>query len=196
MMTYEPMAGDTIDHACREMVRLADEFGGPVEAKFNDLRVIAEPGDDPSILADGYRAECERRHQAYLASDAYKEATRRAKEAQRERERVLAEALAESPATITLRDPVVWQQAVDANPDAYGSAAIRYAEKWARIMEGGIARGATVAECAKDASHVADDEGITGHMQGFAGALLARAWVFGEELSRWHDADVAARRKP
>lgn len=195
MGTYEPMAGDTIDHAAREMVRLASATGEIVEAKFNDQKITASPGADPARIASDYRAESQRRHEAYLASDARKEATRRAAEAQVERDRALAAALAESPATITLRDPAAWKQAVAANPDAYGSAAIRYAEKWARIMEGRISRGATVAECAKDASHVADDEGITGHMQGWAGALLARAWVHGEALSRWHDEDVAARRE-
>lgn len=194
MAIYRPMAGSTIDEAAREMVALANEFGETVEAKFNDLPVRAEPGSDPLAIAGAYRAECERRHQAYLASDACKEARRRAEEAQRERKRALAEALVGAPATITLRAPAVWQAAVDANPDAYGTAAIRYAEKWARIMEGRIARGLTVAKCAEDAAHVADDEGITGHMQGWAGALLARAWVHGEALSQWHDEDVKRRR--
>ncbi len=195
-MTYEPMAGETIEQASRAACEMAREHRCRVEVSFNDLPVVALPDSDPAALATAYRAECERRHAEYLASPAYAEAMRLAEERQRERERALAAALAESPATITLRDPSAWQAAVDANPDPYGAAAIRYAEKWARIMEGRIARGSTVAECAKEASHVADDEGITGHMQGYAGRLLAGAWVHGEELSRWHDADVAARKAP
>lgn len=194
-MTYRPMAGETIDEAARAVCAMAREHGCRVEATFNDVPVVATPGSDPVALAITYRAECDRRHAEWLASPAYAESCRRAEEAQRAREQRLAEALAESPATITLRNPAEWKACVDANPDAYGAAAIRYAEKWARIMEGRIARGLTVAKCAEDAAHVADDEGITGHMQGWAGALLARAWVHGEALSQWHDEDVAARKE-
>ena len=109
MQTYEPMLGSNIEDACADLVRLAVATRDSAEMKFNDQTIRADPGSDASALARAYRAECDRRHQAYLASDAYREAKRRAEVEQRERERRLAEALAESPATITLRDPVVWQ---------------------------------------------------------------------------------------
>ena len=51
-------------------------------------------------------------------------------------------------------------------------------------------RRSTVACCAKEASHLADSEGITGFMYGCAVSMLAQCWKHGEELRRWHNKDT------
>ena len=67
MGTYEPMAGDTIDHAAREMVRLASATGEIVEAKFNDQKITASPGSDPARIASDYeRGKAEREYEGQL----------------------------------------------------------------------------------------------------------------------------------
>jgi hypothetical protein len=53
-----------------------------------------------------------------------------------------------------------------------------------------MAKGATVAECAQRASHLADDEGITGFMYGCAVSILSKVWQYGEDLRRWHNIDT------
>lgn len=81
-----------------------------------------------------------------------------------------------------------WNKTVDANKDGgYGEAIIRYAEKWAKLMQCEIANGKSIKECADETSHLADDEGITGFMYGCAVSILAECWKHGEELRRWHN---------
>jgi hypothetical protein len=86
-----------------------------------------------------------------------------------------------------LKDKSVWEQGLKNNQDGYGRAVYRYAEKWADLMEIRIARGEVVEECAKETSHEADVEGITGFMYGCAVSLLSHCWEHGEELRRWHN---------
>lgn len=90
-------------------------------------------------------------------------------------------------------DETAWNNAVAANDDKYGRAIHEYAKRWAELMEDAIADGATVEACAKELSHLADTEGITGFMYGCAVGLLARSWKHGENLRRWHNRDVQIR---
>lgn len=94
---------------------------------------------------------------------------------------------AASPEKMTLSDPEGWRKAVAANTDDYGSGVIRYAEKWARLMEGRVAAGDTLEACAEKTSHLADDEGITGFMYGCAVNILSQVWIYGDQLRRWHN---------
>jgi hypothetical protein len=80
-----------------------------------------------------------------------------------------------------------WNEWVGANQDNYGSCVIRYAERWADLMEGRMEDGKALADIASDTSHEADTEGITGFMYGAAVSVLATSWKHGEELRRWHN---------
>lgn len=105
--------------------------------------------------------------------------------------RELRAALATAKPRLTLADSDGWQKAVDANTDGYGGAVIEYADLWARLMEARIAGGAKLADIANDCSRLADtDIGITGFMYGCAVGILAKVWVHGEELRRWHNLDT------
>jgi hypothetical protein len=72
MKTYEPMAGDTVNRAAEELVRRA-----PAEMNFNDVRLVAQPGDVPSKVVGDYWRELERQNAAYRASPKYAEDQRR-----------------------------------------------------------------------------------------------------------------------
>ena len=81
-----------------------------------------------------------------------------------------------------------WNEWVENNQDGYGAAIIRYAEAWADLMEARIAEGAEKWEdVAKETSHEANTEGITGFMYGAAVAVLATSWKHGDRLRRWHN---------
>jgi hypothetical protein len=82
-----------------------------------------------------------------------------------------------------------WDEYVANNTDGYGKGIIDYAEAWANLMERRMALGATLEDCAKQASHDADTDGITGFMYGAAVQTLATSWEHGEALRRWHNAD-------
>lgn len=91
-----------------------------------------------------------------------------------------------------LRDAEGWQQANLANPSSepYGHRVMTYAEDWANAMEREMVKGRSIAESAKETSHEADTDGITGFMYGCAISILSRVWEHGEALRRWHNKDV------
>ena len=79
---------------------------------------------------------------------------------------------------------------VEKNQDFYGKGVVDYGKDWALLMEEQIVVGSTVAEIAKETSHTADTQGITGFMYGCAVSALAHYWVHGEELRRWSNLDT------
>ena len=93
-------------------------------------------------------------------------------------------------AKVTLRDEEGWEKIVANNTSFYGSGVIRYAERWACLMEAWMAKGDTLEACAKETSYLADTEGITGFMYGGAVSILSQVWIHGEQLRRWHNLDT------
>jgi len=174
-LLYEPEPGESIGETSEVMVAIANESVESVTATFNDIELIAHPGDHPQAIASSYSAECDRLYREYVAS---------AEDANQPD--ALEDALLLSPEHLTLKNEAGWQKSSKANHDRYGDAVIAYAERWARLMEGRIARGETVEGCAEAASRMADREDITAFMYDCAESILSRVWIHGEELHRWH----------
>lgn len=91
-----------------------------------------------------------------------------------------------------IADEEGWNLCKENNQGPYGGRVVRYAEEWARLMQARMEQGETVASCADELSHLADDDGITGFMYGAAVSILAKAWKHGEELRTWHNAKYGA----
>jgi len=91
-----------------------------------------------------------------------------------------------------VRNQEAWDKWKASNQDGYGKACVTYAERWADLMEKRIMDidGSRLEDIAKQASHDADTEGITGFMYGAAVSMLAQAWEHGETLRRWHNLDT------
>lgn len=89
-----------------------------------------------------------------------------------------------------LKDKEAWKKWVDGNDDSYGNAIIRYTERWADLMEEHLAKGENLGDVAKETSHKADMEGITGFMYGAAVSMLSQVWEHGEALRQWHNLDT------
>lgn len=90
----------------------------------------------------------------------------------------------------TITGEEAWKRCVAAQgDDAYGLAVCDYAERWADLMEPVVdERGLEhLPDIADSTSHEADTEGITGFMYGCAVQMLARFWIYGEGLRRWHN---------
>ncbi len=181
------MAGNTIQSACEEAVRLAKLELCNVEFDFNDQKLTATPDSDPAAMAKGYMDDCERRHAEYVASPEYKRQQEEYEAKQRERESKLYAMLASAPDHMTLRDPEGWKESCRVNSDGYGGAVMTYAERWARLMEARMSKGECIADIADECSHLADNEGITGFMYGCAVSILSKVWQHGEALRLWHN---------
>lgn len=191
MKTYRARIGHDILGECRALVALAAATGEPHEMDFNDIMVTAEPASDPEALARQWHEESRQRREAYLASDEYKRKVAEAAAAEEKRRATHAAAMADAEArgvlSLTLRDRESWEKTAAVNKkDGYG-AVIRYAETWGRLMEARVLAGQTVAECAEETSSIADTEGITGSMYGFAASMLCQWWVHGDALRAWRD---------
>ena len=86
----------------------------------------------------------------------------------------------------SVSDRDVWELWVKNNQDGYGSGVIRFAERWARLMQVRMKDG-DISSVANKASHDADTDGITGFMYGVAVSVLSSCWSHGEELRKWHN---------
>lgn len=84
---------------------------------------------------------------------------------------------------------------VSNNQDPYGKEVIEYSERWANLLEEKLENSpdATVRNIlqlnADTLSHKANINGITGFMYGCAVQGLARFWIYGEELRKWHNGE-------
>lgn len=185
----EAEMGEHIAEAARRAIDAA-RTGAKVDFSFNEVALTVTATSTAGDVCAEYDRICEARAATYRASPEYKKREREAEEREAARTKDLAAVLALAPEKMTLRNPERWAAFVAANTDGYGGACVSYAERWARVMEGRIAQGATVAGCAKDASHLADTEGITGFMYGCAVSMLAEVWQHGEELRQWHNRDT------
>ena len=109
------------------------------------------------------------------------------REEQRRQDLMLEGALSAAPEKMTIRDKKAYRSINRTNSDPYGQSVIHYAETWARLMEARMTHGDTLEACADEASHLADNEGISGAMYGFAVNFLAKVWVHGDQLRKWHN---------
>ena len=187
MKTYEPMVGENVSKTAKRMVALAEKTKELVTAKFNDIVLMAKPGDNPDAIVQYYQTESNRRHEEYVKSPEYKKRQHEAQKAQRCQDLILKGAFMVVPEKMTFRDEEGWKKTVAANTDDYGGGVMSFAERWARLMEGRMANGDTLEACAEDASSLADNKGITGFMYGAAVSILSQVWVHGEQLRRWHN---------
>lgn len=190
MKKYEPMVGDSIQETCRVLVDMANGSGEPASASFNEVEVVANPGDNASALVEQFHNECNRRHEEYVNSPEYKKRQEQAKKKHDDHNRALNDALSGAPKEMTVSDEDGWKKTLEANPDGYGRGVVSFAERWARLMEARIAKGDTVEACAKETCTLADNEGITGFMYGCAVSILSKVWAHGEQLRRWHNKDT------
>lgn len=129
------------------------------------------------------QAEFERRTKISEEKRAKEEAEYRAKE-QKEREQFEAKV---KGIELELSDVEGWNKSREVNSDGYGSAALDYAEGWAKLMQIEIAKGKTVADCYDYSQKGLGFLGITGFQFGCAVSVLSQTWKHGEELRKVHN---------
>jgi len=192
MEVIEGICGECITKFCERLAAAANASGESVVGRFNEVDLVAEPGGDAGALAQRYTDETERRHREYLASDEYRRDMEEARIAEERRRATYAAAIADAEARNVLwptwRDAAAYEAWKAKNVDGYSRGCFTYAETWARLMEARILAGQTVGECAGHTSHIADVEGITGAMHGFAVGILRECWIHGDDLLAWHRA--------
>ena len=156
--------------------------------KRNGVNFQSSPLSTTEEIYSFYQAELKRAREEYLASAEYKYNEQQAIKAKAEKQIKFDAMLQASLQTLTLKNPEEWQQFVAKNcNNPYGRGVLTFAEYWARFMEGQIAAGHQLVDIAESCSEIADTDGITGFMYGCAVNILSLAWVYGEDLRRWHN---------
>lgn len=182
-------AGSLVQNVLKEMLERARFINSRVSVVFHDDLIIVDPdmtlNEAISKWQKQIQKRTEKRQRSFQARKMNKEYEREAEEQQRKFEEVLFGAPA-----MEISDEEAWKEWQENNQDPYGSAVIRFAENWARIMQVCMSNGESLEECAEEASHTADNEGITGFMYGCAVSVLVTSWKYGERLRRWHNLET------
>lgn len=146
MRTYEPMAGECISETASKMVALAAEHNCEVTASFNEITLFANRLSSAGDIQQFYSDESEKRAKAYRESPEFK--ARELEYAGRERQKqlTLQGALSVAP-PMAFKDEAAWQKSVATNKDGYGACVMRYAEKWARLMQAAVAEARDKGGC-------------------------------------------------
>jgi hypothetical protein len=175
---YEAVPGEHINTTAQRLALIASTQGRRVDSEFNGIKIHAIPGESAEAVSGRFSDECKRRSEAYAASP---EGIASAKRAEEYRIKAAA-AASEGVLPFNCTDKEIWQSWIDANQDGYGAAVMRYAARWAHIMDAKIANGAKVEDIADKSSHEADLEGISGAQHGFALGMLSKCWAHGTKL--------------
>jgi len=112
----------------------------------------------------------------------------RKRQAYEQKQREIEEAI--SKIDMEFSDEAGWNKFVEVNSDGYGSGVVRYAERWAKLMQVRMAKGQTIADMAEETSRDADNEGITVDFYGCAVRTLAQTWKHGKALRLWHNKET------
>jgi hypothetical protein len=112
-LTIESMPGMHITDACANAVEMAKRENCYVKFEFNEISITASPESDATMLSDSYSSECQRRHEAYIASPEYKKRQEELEAKERERKQK-ADAYLSKAGPLALIDPEGWKKACDA----------------------------------------------------------------------------------
>lgn len=184
---YRPIrVGSYVHDVIAEMLVRSYMISARVSAVFNDRLIIVSPEMSQKEAVAVWEKQARERSDKYQGSFRRRKREKEAVLAAQNRQTAFDEIMLTAP-VMAIRDKEAYQSWLDNNQDGYGNAIFRYAENWARIMQAKMENGATLDECADEASNIADVEGITGFMLGGAVSVLALCWEYGEELRQWHN---------
>ncbi len=165
---YEPLVGDSIHDIISAMIQLSWVRNTPVEAMLNGVKlsVTGEMSLEEGVAL--YDKILERNLEEYRNSPQAKAA---AEQWAAERERIMLESVEVDE---LVKDEVLelsaekeWKLHLKLNNSRYGAAVMRYAERWAKLMQVEMrARQAEVLtkEIVDATRHKADNEGMYSHL--------------------------------
>ncbi len=87
-------------------------------------------------------------------------------------------------------DESKWNEFVAKNQSSYGAPVVRFAERWANLMEAQMSKGRKLEDIARSTEREADSEGNSGFAYVLAVSTLTQTWIHGDALRRWHNRDT------
>ena len=135
-VVYDAMCGNHIKDAIKAMIDLSKKEGKPVQTTFN--------GATFSVIADTKPDEAFKLWKRIMEenAEAYRNSPEVIKAAAEEKARKEKKAREDAEVSALIKDEVLeltaekaWKKSVQVNIDPYGSSAVRYAERWGKLMQ-------------------------------------------------------------
>jgi hypothetical protein len=190
-LVYKPTVGDDIADAVQEAIKIGVNarkyalengvnFDGVVSFDFNGISVVVGPETTLEQAVEAYHLEETRKFEAYLNSP--KDIA-----ASAERERQL-EADVLLDAEIDQENIGIEMEFSDANGwflyvnNNKGCPIVAFAERWAKLMQAEVSKGAKLEDIARTTREAANNGGVSGTMVDTAAIVLGQTWVHGNKL--------------
>jgi len=185
-LEYKPVVGDHIERAATQAIKLSQEHDGKaVKLTFNGCDLTVTADKTPEDVCKAYDKECTRQAEEYRNSPEGKLAAKAAQDREDQRAREKTEVDRKiSGISMEFSDRASWDKVKSLNTDPYGAAAVRYAERWAKLMQAEMDSGKKLEDIIESTSYQADDEGMTGFMHGAARCILYKTWKYGKALDK------------
>lgn len=191
LLYIETPAGDYFPRLAERAIAACKQRGCMAYFEFNGVTITVDANSTPDDAQKIYLDELKREQEKWKSSPegiAYK-----AEQERKERERAIKDSTVNKKIAnihMEFADESGWNTFVKNNQVGYGAAIIRFAERWAKLMQAEMNDGKQLEEVADSTFRDADDERIAGFIYGAAVATLSETWKHGELLRRWHNKDV------
>lgn len=174
MEIYLACGGEKIEHTAKNMVDLAKKTGNPVLAMHGDSQLIAYPSSHPDSISLRF----------------YKELMGRiGKDIDKEHDcLILQGALIMAPKKMLFISPKMKELWKDIFLGVSGSCRGKLrstAENWALLMQGCIAAGDSIENCAEKMFFLADIDIIDDFEYRYIVSVLSKVWIHGKQLDQW-----------
>lgn len=205
-------AGSNFTDVAKKAKQVAKEKGVTVEFNFNGVCCLVSASTNLKWLLRDYDnswtmdwetvgANCVEKYSAEVQADFEKRSKIKEEKRVKEDAEYIAKEAKEKKEfeekvkgiELELSDAEGWKKSREVNSDGYGSAALDYAEGWAKLMQIEITKGKTIAECYDYTQKGLGFLGITGFQFGCAVSTLSQTWKHGEELRKVHNKKYGAR---
>ncbi|MFA6227484.1 MAG: hypothetical protein WC631_03360 [Candidatus Paceibacterota bacterium] len=169
--------GDNLYSLARKMIGRAKKLNNSVCIRFNGIIVTAHPkGSSVKSIVRNYEKEWGRSPEG--RAEILKE-----KAEDRKYLRLKRKAIAQGIVPFKVRNKNLWAEIVETNKREM-MGMLRFASRWAQIMEIKIGEGKKLSRIAGWASHKVDTETISGLEFKCALDVLCKVWKYGKELER------------
>ena len=101
MRELKAKCGSFITNFCQELVDCANVYNEQACGDFNDIHLVANPGDSAASLEEYFNTTCDTRHEEYISSPEYKKRQEEYAEKERKRQATLSLLLATCPSEPT-----------------------------------------------------------------------------------------------
>lgn len=185
----KPLLGDCVEDVLGKMVRRSWGYGIRTYMYFNDVYIVANPGDSLAKLLSNFWKVVEERDQKSKRSFRYKIFQREMEQRRREEEERKAEVqkwVSKEKMKVKLFKIFKYRKAQKLNQGSlYSKRIFSYAEEWSIGMQRDLKQGKTVSEVADEISRYVNYDGITGYMYSSAAKIISEFWKHGEEFRQW-----------